>query len=399
MEIIEVVSQSQGKEFVGFQKKHYKNDPNWITPLDIEVEAVFDPQKNSTFTRGEASRWILKNDHGVIIGRIAAFIDNIRRKAYKYETGGLGYFEVIEDISAATLLFDTAIYWLKDRGIEAVDGPINFGENDTNWGLLVEGFMQPTFGMPYHKKYYRNYFEQYGFRNYFNQYSYLKNIEEVEVFPERFMRIAEWISKRPGYSFEHFKFSNASKYVNDVVDIYNKTWAEFKEDFTPLDPLILYDSIRKTKAFLDEDLIWFAYHDNQPIAFFMLYPDLNLILRHLDGKLNFPAVLKFMFYKQKKEMSRIRAAAAGVHPKYQNSGVESAIFLQLYKVFKKKRWYKELELSWVGDFNPKMISIYEAIGAKKSKVHVTYRYLVDRDKEFVRYKDEMCAFNEAVKES
>ena len=78
-----------------------------------------------------------------------------------------------------------------------------------------------------------------------------------------------------------------------------------------------------------------------------------------------------MVLKKKNKMTRMRAAAAGVHPKYQNSGVESAIFLQLYKVFKKKRHYKELELSWVGDFNPKMISIYEAIGAQKQIIPPT----------------------------
>ncbi len=399
MEIYEVISRKQRKEFTDFTKKHYKDDPNWINPLDSETESVFDPQKNICFTRGEAIRWLLRNNKGETIGRVAAFIDNIRREAYKYPTGGLGYFEVIEDYKAAELLFDTAINWLKERGIEAIDGPINFGENDTNWGLLVEGKGQPTFGMQYHKQYYKAFFETYGFKNFFDQYSYLKNIAEVDVFPERFMRIADWISKRPGYSFDHFKFSNASKYVNDVVEIYNETWAEFKEDFTPLNPDILYDSLKKTKAFLDEELIWFAYHDDKPIAFFMLYPDLNRILRHINGKLNLLGILKFLYYKKKKEMTRIRAAAAGVHPKYQNSGVESAIFLQLYNVFMKKRWYKELELSWVGDFNPKMISMYEAIGAEKAKVHTTYRFLVDRDAEFVRYKDEMDVFKDANAES
>ena len=88
-------------------------------------------------------------------------------------------------------------------------------------------------------------------------------------------------------------------------------------------------------------------------------------------------------------MTRIRAVAAGVHPRYQNSGVESAIFLQLFKVFKKKPWYTELELAWVGDFNHNMISIYEALGADKNKVHVTYRFLVDRSAEFKQYKDEL----------
>ena len=72
-------------------------------------------------------------------------------------------------------------------------------------------------------------------------------------------------------------------------------------------------------------------------------------------------------------MTRMRAIVGGVHPSYQNSGVESAIFFQLYEVFKKKPWFKELELSWVGDYNPKMIAIYEALGAKKAKTHITYQ--------------------------
>jgi len=88
-------------------------------------------------------------------------------------------------------------------------------------------------------------------------------------------------------------------------------------------------------------------------------------------------------------MTRMRALVGGVHPTHQNSGVESAIFFQLYKVFKKKPWFKELELSWVGDYNPRMIAIYEALGAKKAKTHITYRYLIKKDLSFIRYKDEI----------
>lgn len=394
MNIIEVISATHKREFNDFPRHLYHDDLFWISPLDSETEAVFDPAKNATFNKGEAIRWIITDDKGKVIGRVAAFIDRIRRDAYKYPTGGMGYFEVIEDYKVAESLFDTAREWLVSRGIEAIDGPINFGENDANWGLLVDGHMRPTYGMPYNMKYYKEYFERYGFNNYFDQYSYIKDLESVEVFPERFMRIAEWIAKRPGYTFEHFKFNNASKYVDDVVEIYNATWAEFKEDFTPLDGSALYDMIRKSKAFLDEELVWFAYHNDKPIAFFILYPDLNQILQHFKGKMNAISIARFMILKKRKAMTRIRAAAAGVHPKYQNSGVESAIFLQLYNIFKKKSHYKELELSWVGDFNPKMISIYEAIGAKKYKVHTTYRYLVDRNLPFIRYKDELRDANQ-----
>jgi ribosomal protein S18 acetylase RimI-like enzyme len=88
-------------------------------------------------------------------------------------------------------------------------------------------------------------------------------------------------------------------------------------------------------------------------------------------------------------MTWMRAVAGGVHPSYQNSGIESAIFLQLYNVFRRKRWYRELELSWVGDFNPKMIAIYEALGAKKTKIHLTYRYMINKQIKFRRYMEEM----------
>jgi hypothetical protein len=401
MKITEVRTKQDAEEFVNFPKELYKDDPYWICQLDSSVESVFDPSKNHTFGHGEAIRWILKDDLNKTTGRIAAFIDQLRSAANRQPTGGIGYFEVIEDRGSAFLLFDTAREWLASRGMEAMDGPVNFGENDNNWGLLVEGFMQQGFGMPYNKKYYKSFFEQYGFRNYFEQYSYHREVRgadnKITQFPERIMKIADWLSKRPGYSFEHFDIRRKDKYVKDIVDIYNSTWSVFKEDFTPLDPIFLNESLIKAKPIIDEELIWFAYFNGKPIAFFILFPDLNQILRHLDGRLNFINLIKFAFLKVTHKMTRMRAIVGGVHPKYQNSGVESAIFLQLYKVLRRKPWFRELELSWVGDFNPKMIAIYEAIEAKKAKTHITYRYLINNKLSFTRYKDEM-AEAQAVKQ-
>ncbi len=393
MQIVEVLSKHDRREFIDFPKRLYKNDPFWVCQLDSALESVFDRAKNFTFKHGEASRWILKDGKGHTIGRVAAFIDRVRSAANSQPTGGLGYFEVIENRDAAFLLFDTAREWLAKLGMEAMDGPVNFGENDNNWGLLVEGFMQQGFGMPYHKKYYRAYFEEYGFKNYFEQYSYHREIrnadKEIVMFPERIMKIAEWLSKRPGYSFRHFEFRNKDKYVNDIVEIYNSTWSVFKEDFTPLDPAFLEESLKKAKYVVDEDLIWFAYFNDRPIAFFILFPDLNQILKHFRGTINPFNLLRFLYFRATHKMTRMRAIVGGVHPSYQNSGVESAIFLQLYGEFIKKPWFKELELSWVGDYNPKMIAIYEALGAKKAKTHVTYRYFINKNLPFRRYKDEM----------
>ncbi|HLN21560.1 MAG TPA: hypothetical protein VK213_10750 [Bacteroidales bacterium] len=388
MRITEVKTQGDRKEFIDFPKTLYADDPNWICPLDSSIESVFDPKRNHAFKHGTAIRWMLKDDAGKTIGRVAAFIDEVRSSANSQPTGGMGFFEVIDERNAAFMLFDTAKEWLAAKGIQAMDGPVNFGENDNNWGLLVDGYTQQGFGMPYHKKYYKQFFEDYGFRNYFEQYSYHV---PVDKFPDRIMKIAEWISKRPGYSFRHFEKKNSTKFVNDIVEIYNATWSVFKDDFTPLDPAVLEESLRKAEFIIDEEIIWFGYFNDKPIAFFILFPDVNQILKYLNGKLDLLSIIKLFYYKMTHKMTRMRAVVGGVHPAYQNSGVESAIFYNLYTVFVKKPWYKELELSWVGDFNPKMIAIYEAVGSKKAKTHITYRYMINDSLPFVRYMDEMSA--------
>jgi hypothetical protein len=394
MPIIEVITKQDKKDFVNFPKTLYREDAGWICQLDATVESVFDPAKNHSFRDGEAIRWILKESEGGTIGRIAAFIDRKRSAASSQPTGGIGFFEVIDDKTAAFTLFDTAREWLKAHGMEAMDGPINFGENDINWGLLVDGFMQQGFGMPYNKKYYRAFFEDYGFKNYFEQYSYHKEVRgkgnSITKFPERIMKIAEWLSKRPGYSFHHFEAKNKEKYINDIIEIYDSAWSVFKEDFTPLDPKMLNETFESAKTVLDEELIWFAYFNDKPIAFFVLLPDLNQILKYFNGKLNLRNLIRFVYFRATHKMTRARALVGGVHPSYQNSGVESSIFLHIYKAFEKKPWFKELELSWVGDYNPKMIAIYEAIGAKRAKTHITYRYLINDKIPFIRYKDEMA---------
>lgn len=394
MQVSEVLTKSDKREFIDFAKKLYRDDPFWVCQLDSDIESIFDPSRNKTFSRGEAVRWLLRDEEGNSIGRIAAFTDQLRSSANRQPTGGIGYFEVIDSREAAFTLFDTARDWLASRKMEAMDGPINFGENDTNWGLLVEGFMQPGFGMAYNKKYYRAFFEEYGFRNYFEQLSYHKEVRDsqgnIVLFPERIRKIAGWLVKRPGYTFRHFEMARVDKYISEIVEIYNSTWSLFKDDFTPLDPESMKESFKKAKPVIDEELIWFAYHNDRPISFFILAPDFNQILKHFNGRLTLWNIIRFIYYKLTHEMTRVRAIVGGVHPSYQNSGVESAIFLHIYEAFRKKPWFKELELSWVGDYNPKMMAIYEALGSAKVKTHITYRYLINKELPFVRFKDEMA---------
>ncbi len=383
MLIAQVINKIGKNSFHEVARIIYKQDTNWVCPLDKEIESIFDPQKNVFFKHGEASRWILFDDQKHLIGRIAAFID--RHTAFKQDqpTGGMGFFECISDREAAFLLFDTARDWLKEKGMEAMDGPVNFGETDKYWGLLVDGFTHPSYEITYNHSYYRELYESYGFQTYYKQEGF--HLDLKKELPPKFLKIAEWVAKKPDYSFSHFEWKKADKYVNDFAEVFNLAWASFKENFEPLEPAYIKKTLQKGKAIIDEEFIWFAYNKGKPIAIYLMYPDVNQILKKLNGKLSLPAMLKFLYFKKKKTMTRARGVLMGVIPQFQGLGVESAIILNIARVMANKPHYTEIEFSWVGDFNPKMRKIFIAVGSAPVKHYITYRYLFDRDKPFKRY--------------
>jgi len=369
MTIVPVSDQKTARNFLDVVHLIYRNDQNWICPLDQDIENVFDEHKNPFFKHGKCTRWILNDDKGHTIGRIAAFINE--KKAYQYEqpTGGLGYFECINDKNAAFKLFDAAKNWLQDQGMKAVDGPINFGENDSFWGLLVEGFTPPSYGMNYNPQYYPAFFEAYGFKKEYEQIT--NHLAVRKPFPERFTKIANWVANKPGYTFEHFSKKNASKYVNDLMEIYNDGWQDF-ENFVPIKKETLEESFKKMETIMDEKLIWFAYINGEPASFVVIIPDANQMISGFDGKLGMIEKLRFA-YRRWKGVNRMRAIVMGTKSAYQKHGLESALFIKLKEYVLPLNQYDELELSWVGDFNDKMLSIHHATGATFGKRHLTMR--------------------------
>ena len=380
MEIIAVTTATQAQSFLDMVQIIYQNDAVYVRPLDIEINNIFNPTTNNFHQHGEAARWILK-DGGNTIGRVAAFIN--QKKAYSFEqpTGGMGFFECINNASAAKLLMDTARNWLQARGMEAMDGPINFGENDNFWGLLIQGFTHPAVGMNYNPNYYQSLFENYGFKMYFEQIS--NHTDVYKPLPERFAKIADWVSKKPGYSFEHLKLSNLNKYSQDFQNIYNDAW-QFHENFSPMSHQTVLESLEKMKSFIDERFIWFAYVNGDPAAFVITIPDVNQVIKYMNGKTNWFAKLKFTYYRMIGKMDRLRVVIMGVKPAYQKSGLESALIMKSIEMIRKTNQYKEIELSWVGDFNPKMRALHESVGAVLAKTHYTYRCLFSNTKDFKR---------------
>ncbi|MFI3305707.1 MAG: hypothetical protein R3Y68_04255 [Rikenellaceae bacterium] len=383
----EVTTPRDDREFHDFPKEIYKGNKYWVCPIKKDIQKIFDPEKNPLFNRGEAIRWIARDSKGRTVGRIAAFYNLDKSALEAQPTGGCGFFESIDSKEVAHQLFDASREWLTQRGMEAMDGPINFGQRDTWWGLLVRGFdYQPIFENPYHLPYYQELFESYGFQNYFNQNTYLWKCADDDVNQWVYDR-AKRLHETPGYTFRTIDMKNLPGEAEKFRVIYNAAWALFDgvPEMSKEEALTIMNTL---KPIIDPDIIFFAYLNDQPVGFYIMVPDLNCIVSKFDGKLGWWQKLRLMWeLKVTRSANRIFGIIFAVVPELRGKGIESGLMAAVLDQYIRtpKNHYKSLELAWIGDFNPVMNRmIVNYVGATQHKMHTTYRYLFDREKEFTR---------------
>jgi len=385
MQIIPVNNAAAAKEFIQVAVVINKKDPNWIRPLDKDIIEVFDKKKNKAFRFGEVIRWILKDDEGKLIGRIAAFINKkYKNKGDDVPVGGVGFFECINNQDAADLLFDNAKHWLITKGMEAMDGPINFGERDRWWGLITEGFTPPLYCMNYNQPYYVNLFENYGFKLFYNQVCFA--LIAQKPLAQKTMDRHKIHEADPDISFETIKKNNLEKYAGDFTEVYNKAWAGHGglKQMNKEQVLLLF---KKMKPVMEENLVYFAYHKGTAIAMFINLPDINQYFKHFKGKFGLLQKLEFLWRQKFRKSTKFVGMVFGVVPEWQGTGIDSYIIGECRKLIQVPSYlYTDYEVQWIGDFNPKMINVAENFGDTfRSRNLVTYRYLFDRTKEYKRH--------------
>ncbi len=384
MKLIEVKDKQSEKDFLMYPVQLYKNEKHWIRPLDKDINNVFDKDKNKYYRKGELIRWILKDDSGKIIGRVAAFINKKTvNKDNDQPTGGMGFFECINDKKAAFILFDACRDWLKDNGTEAMDGPINFGDRDKWWGLLVKGFeIDPNYNCNYQLPYYQALFEEYGFKTYFEQITFARKI--MDPINPRLQEKAERIFQNPKYSFRHMKLKEIDAYTVFFMDIYNAAWASHK-GVPQLSLQMAKHLMKQMKPIIDEKIMWFGFYEEKPIAFYIMLPEVNQIFKYVNGKMDLIGKLKFAWHQWRKTNKKMFGVVFGIVPDHQGKGVEGAIIETVRRrVQGDYRRYEDFEMNWIGDFNVRMIHVVEQVGGDRAKIHKTYRYLFDRTKPFKR---------------
>lgn len=361
MKILEVLHDEDKRNFNAFPRTLYKDDPEFISHLDQDIDQVFD---DALRKKGEQDfkRWLLM-DGGQVIGKIAAFYSKPLKIA------GVGFFDCIDDVHAASELFKPAEEWLKEQGYDQIQGPINFGERDKYWGLLVEGYTNPSYQENYNFPYYKRLFELNGYTKDFEQTT--SEAWPSNVTSKKLIHFDE-IGIPPEYQFRHIDKNDLMKYARDFAKVYNSAWRE-RDFYAPVSEEKISKMMKSMRPILREDLIWFAYYKEEPVAFFVNVIDVNQIFKKLNGRFDWWGKIKFLWYKSSVKVDRIRGIVFGIAPQHRGKGIYMGMISKVYQVLTSDPYLKSAELSWIGDFNPKMHALFNKVGAVKTKTHYTFK--------------------------
>lgn len=378
MQIAEVHSQRDWKDFHQVAHYIYRRDPHWISPIYKDIEKTFDPASNKVLAHGEAKVWLLRNDAGKPIGRIAAFFDAKRNSLRDFPLGSMGFFECINNDEAADLLFDTAENYLRERGMKAIDGPVNFGERDRFWGLLTKGWYQPIYQENYHPPYYMRFFERRNYQPQEQIFTYSGRVENFHF--DRILGMGQKIRERYGVTTRAIDPGKLDEFAGYFAEVYNQAFRDFPY-FKPLQQAQVAQVFQQMKPVMDPRLVCFSFADGKPVGFCALMPEINDFLRYAGGKLNIWTLPRFLWRKFFLRPQKIKGVAFGIVPEWQRRGLFACIVEHLYLLDNRANAanYDQILLATIRGHNQAMNNVVQNLAVKVQRVHLAYRKMLVDD--------------------
>ena len=364
-----VANKADRKAFVDLAWDVYKDDPCWVPPLKDEVHGLLDPKKNPWFGHGRAELWLAERG-GEIVGRISAQVDDLVQVHMQPGTGQWGMFEALEEEAAAALIA-TAEDWLRGEGMTKAVGPISISIWDEP-GLLIEGFEEPPLVMMgHHRPEYRGWVEAAGYGKAKDLYTFELDIR-IDMIPviDRLIKAGE---ANPRIRIRNVDKSKFDQEAAIILDILNDAWSD-NWGYVPLTDAEIAYAGKKLKPIIVQDLVKIAEVDGEPAAFMITIPDLNEMIRDLNGSL-FPfGWAKLLWRLRKVTTRRVRVPLMGVRKSYQGGRMASQLAFMLIEFTRRvcvdKYGIYVGEFGWVLEDNQGMMSIAQLPGAG---INHTYR--------------------------
>ncbi|MBA3470250.1 MAG: N-acetyltransferase, partial [Herpetosiphonaceae bacterium] len=369
VQIMPVQTAADRRRFIQFPWQVYRGaqpDPLWVPPLISERKTFFDPAKGAFYQHAEVQLFLALRGQA-LVGTISAHINHLHNQTHHEQIGFFGFFEVLDDPEAAQALLQAAAGWVRERGYQAIRGPMNFSIND-ECGLLVEGFDSPPVAMmTYNPPRYITYIEQAGFKKCIDLYAWMiddqtyRGDKVVAGEQHKLMRVIEAVSKKSNLTFRNFDLNHFQQEIDLGWEIYNQAWAG-NWGAIPMTKAEFNHLAHSFKPFLDPEIMFIAEVDGNAVGLLIAIPDVNIPLRHLNGRLLPFGWVRFLWHRR--QIDTMRIIIMGVLPQYRRRGID-AMFYQKIKQAGVRRGYFRAEMSWILETNDLMNHAIAKLGGHR----------------------------------
>jgi len=373
IDLIKVQNNLQRRQYATFPWKIYEDDPLWVPPLLPERMKQLNPEKGTFFSHGEADFFMAYKD-GKLAGTIMAAVDHSSNALRGLNDGMFGFFECIDDQQVANRMFDAAVKWMGDRELSRITGPFH-QDYDSAYGVLIEGRDRPpAISCGHTPQYYEKLVTQYGFTplrpdNIAYAVDISKNTREFKLLH----KLADRAAQRGTAVIREGRLDEWDKEADRIHILLNKALAHL-DDFVGWDRQALDDTLAPFKEYADPHLILFADVGDQTVGFFPGIPNLNEIIKKING-LRYPWDYVKYLANRNMQTECLAIKSVLVLPEYWGSGVSLMLFSEMLKRAQNKG-YQWLDLSLTSADNPKTPMLAERLGGKLYKRYRVYKHTI-----------------------
>ena len=367
IEIITVERRSELKDFIDLPWKIYAEYPKWVPPLKKEVRRMLDPSRHPFWEFSERILFLARRGSQTV-GRIAGIIDRHHNEFHGEQMGIWGFFECVDDPEAAASLFSSVETWVRRKGMTFVRGPLNPSIN-YEAGLLIDGFdYPPALMMTYNPSYYPRLVESCGFTKEKDLFAFL--VDGTYRVPEWLDSLAERMAQKKGIHIRGFRLKDPAHEVALIREIFNDCWSG-NWGYVPVTDNESLEVGKYMVKIGDPDLAFFIYYEDEPAGVCVVLPDINPLLKRLNGRIGLLGLLKILIYRR--EITGLRGLLFGIKEKYRQLGLPILALRHLYDVVRKKEKYRYLEMGWTLEDNESINFLIEEGGARIHKKYSIFR--------------------------